>query len=610
MTPLRERDAFRILFREFFAQLFISESSLSDHQVKVAMIGVLTFLIMPGFFIPVRLIDAFELAAAHFPILVSPLTRLMATVFVTFALVAVGVVAAFEWEALTFERRDAMVLGPLPVSARTVVAAKLAALGALLLIAGSGINLVTAVPFSLVATTHQPTIATVRLLVAHLVTTMSASTFVFCVLITVRAAGSLFERGRVAIGTLFQFALITALLCFIVFVPTSLKIDFLRVPHRPVRVVGVHMMPIPAWSPTNWFVGLYDVIRGAAEKDSDHQARIAVTMTAAGAIAAVISVLVGYRRQLRVALAPASAPFAGTLARAPSRMARLVAGRSRAARGLAAFIVLTLARSRAQQATVAMNAAVGVITIVIELTRRGSDFAGFLHASTALSRLPFLLAYWLAVGLRASFFVPSELPAAWTFRTNAEESPGVSHAAIRGAAAALLVPPVTALTFALSVAPGGWYGAFAHAGFAALAVLVLVELVALTVPFMPFVRPYEPGHAKLKTRWPLYLIGVYLFGYLLVRIEKACSFDSTPFALLLLGLAATVAVLDVAGKIRAKRSSIGTPVEWTADEGRIAVLDISATVFSRQSSVVGLQTSVGTAGKDREVPAGARPVAS
>ena len=96
MRRLRERDAFRILFREFFAQLFISESSVSDHQVKVAMIGVLTFLIMPGFFIPVRLIDSFELAAIHFPILVSPLTRLMATVFVTFAIVAVGVVAAFE----------------------------------------------------------------------------------------------------------------------------------------------------------------------------------------------------------------------------------------------------------------------------------------------------------------------------------------------------------------------------------------------------------------------------------------------------------------------------------------------------------------------------------
>lgn len=573
-----EREAFRILFREFFAQLFISESSVSDHQVKVAMIGVLTFLIMPGVFIPVRLADRFELAAVHFPMLVSPLTRLMATVFVTFAIVAVGVVAAFEWDALAFESRDAMVLGPLPVSGRTIVAAKLAALGALLLIAGSGINLLTAVPFSLIATSHQPLMATARLLVAHLVTTMSASAFVFCALVTTRAISSVFGRGRVAIGTLFQLALISALLCFIVFVPTSLKLEFLRVPHRPVRLISVHMQPIPGWSPTNWFVALYDLIRGAAEPGAQRQALIAVTMTLASAAAAVVTVLIGYRRQLRIALTAASAPSVGRLARVPGALARLLAGRRRDAQGLADFMVVTLARCRPQQATVGMNAAIGIVMIVLELTRRGSDFAGLTHPSAALSRIPFLLAYWLAVGLRASFFVPSELPGAWTFTTNATDGFRGAHGAIRGTAAALLLPPLTALTFVLSAAVSGWDDALRHAGFAALAVLVLVESVALTVPFMPFVRPYEPGHAKLKTRWPLYLLGVYLFSYVLERVEKACWSDSTSFTILLICLAATIVTLDVIGELRARRRSLDPPVEFAADEGRIAVLDIGMVV--------------------------------
>jgi hypothetical protein len=578
MRRLPERDAFRILFREFFAQLFISESSISDHQVKVAMIGVLTFLIMPGFFIPVRLIDRFEVAAIHFPMLVSPLTRLMATVFVTFAIVAVGVVAAFEWDALTFEPRDAIVLGPLPVSGRTIVAAKLAALGALLLIAASGINLLTAVPFSLIATSHQPIAATVRLFVAHLVTTMSASAFVFCTLVTVRAVSSLVGRGRVGIGTLFQFALISALLCFIVFAPTSLKLDFIRIPHRPVRLVGVHMQPIPAWSPTNWFVELYDVIRGAPQTGSRHQALIAVMMTFASGAAASVTVLIGYHRQLRVALTPVAMRHGNALARFPRTLARILAGRRRAAQGLADFIVATLARSRAQQATIAMNAALGIVTSVIELTRRGSDFAGLFHASTALSRIPFLLAYWLAVGLRASFFVPSELPAAWTFRTNATEGLRSSHGAIRGAGAAVLVPPLAALTFVVSAGVSGWYDALAHAGFVALAVLALVEAIAFIVPFMPFARPYEPGHARLKTRWPLYVIGLYLFGYLLERIERECRSDPTSFTILLLCLAATIATLDVAGELRAKRASIDSSAELVSDVGRIAVLDIGAVV--------------------------------
>jgi hypothetical protein len=55
---------------------------------------------MPGFFIPVRMIDRFELCDP-FPDSGEPLTRLIATVFVTFAIVAVGFVAAFERDALS-----------------------------------------------------------------------------------------------------------------------------------------------------------------------------------------------------------------------------------------------------------------------------------------------------------------------------------------------------------------------------------------------------------------------------------------------------------------------------------------------------------------------------
>jgi len=577
VRPPSDGDAFRILFREFFAQLFASETSISDHQLRVAMIGVLAFLITPGLLMPLQLIGTFELAAIRFPILIDPLTRLMATIFVTFGIVAVGVIAAFEWECLAFDRRDGMILGPLPISGRAIVAAKLAALGALLFIAASGINILSAVPFSVVATSHQPFASTARLFVAHLVSTMSASVFVFCTLVTVRAALGLFDRGRVAFGTILQFSMISGLLCFIIFVPTSLKVEFLRVPHRPVRAVGVHMQPIPEWSPTNWFVGLYDVIRGAAQAGSRHQAILALSMTLASVAAAVVTIMIGYRHQLRLALAPSASSGVVAGARLPRAIARLFAGRRGAARAAADFIVATLARSRAQQAPIAVNAAIGVGMIVLDMSRRGSDFAGLMHPSMAVSRMPMLLAFWLAVGLRASFFVPSELPAAWTFRTNCVEGSRSSHAAIRGAMVTLLVCSVTLLALVLSKA-SGLNEPLRYAGFVALAVLVLVEVVAVTVPFVPFTRPYEPGHAKLKTRWPLYLTSMYIFGYLLVRIEKAYRSDSTSFAILLLCLATLAAALDVVGQVRARRRPPERPDEFTDDEGRIAVLDISAVV--------------------------------
>ena len=392
MNRASARNAFRFLFREFFAQLFASESAMSDHQVKVAMIGVLAFLITPTLFLPIRLAEKFELASLRFPLMVDPLTRQNATMFVTFAIVAIGLIAAFEWDTLAFDRRDAMVLGSLPVPGRTIVTAKLAALGALLFLASSGINLLTAVTFSLVATTHQPFAVTVRLFAAHLVTTMSASAFVFCSLVTIRATLGIFARGLVAIGTLFQFAMMTALLCFILFVPKSLQLQWHQVPHHPRQLVGVHMPPIPPWMPTRWFVALYDLIRGAAHQGSPFEPLIAVVLTMGSILAAVVAVQFGYRQQLRAALAPSASAGTTAGARLVRAVARVLAGRRAPARGMADFIVATLARNRVQHTPIAMNAALGAGMMMMDLTRRGSDFAGLLHASWALSRLPFLLA--------------------------------------------------------------------------------------------------------------------------------------------------------------------------------------------------------------------------
>jgi hypothetical protein len=148
---------------------------------------------------------------------------------------------------------------------------------------------------------------------------MSASVFVFCTLAMIRATLGLVDRGRVAIGTIVQFAMISVLLCFIIFAPTSLKVEFLRVPHRPVRAIGVHMQPIPGWSSTNWFADLYDVIRGAARPGSRRHAIVALTMTLASVAAAVVTIMISYRHQLRHALAPSSSSGVVAGARLPVR---------------------------------------------------------------------------------------------------------------------------------------------------------------------------------------------------------------------------------------------------------------------------------------------------
>src|SRR5262245_66112560 len=101
----------KILFREFFSQFFVSESVTSYHQLRTAAIGVIAFLLTPGFLLPVQLSATFEFIAIRFPETLEPLIRLVATIFITYGIVAMGVIAAFTWDALGFDRRDAMVLG-------------------------------------------------------------------------------------------------------------------------------------------------------------------------------------------------------------------------------------------------------------------------------------------------------------------------------------------------------------------------------------------------------------------------------------------------------------------------------------------------------------------
>ena len=237
----------KILFREFFAQFFASESVTSDHQLRMAVIGVIAFLITPGFLLPIQLSGPFEFAAIRFPEMLEALIRLLATLFITYSIVSMGVVAAFTWDALGFDRRDAMVLGPLPVSGAAIISAKLGALAALLLSGAALLNVMTAAPFAMVASNHTGTVAALRHFVAHMVATMCAATAVFCVLVTLRTLVGMIASRRDAITSLVQFVLVSAVLCFIVVAPTALQIA--RGPGRRGAVRAV-MVPASAASPT------------------------------------------------------------------------------------------------------------------------------------------------------------------------------------------------------------------------------------------------------------------------------------------------------------------------------------------------------------------------
>jgi hypothetical protein len=562
------RSRFETLCRAFFAQFFSSETVTSDEQMQRAMVGVLAFLITPALLSPIQMASSFEFAAIRFPAMLEPMTRQMATVYITYSMVGVGVIAAVMWDTLSFDRRDAMVLGPLPLRASTVITAKITALAVFLMIVAFAVNVITAAPFSMVAGNHKAVTGVLRHFVAHMIATMTASMFVFCLLVTLRAIVGGLSGRHVAIASLLRFLLFSALLCFIVFLPLALQVE----PGGRRRQASVQMMTIPAWSPTNWFLGLHEWIRGSPGAEWDAGARRAIAFTLTMVASAALTTIAGYRRQLQIALTPSATDAVRGAAHLPRAIARLATGRSRMAQAIADFILTTIARSSAQQATIAVNAALGLALVVASLLRTRGDLTQLMRPRTAVLWIPLVLTYWIGIGLRAAFYVPSELPACWTFRHNAPLQTRAYWSATRASAIGFLLP-LALLADALIAPLIGARAAAWHAVVVIPVVVLLAETIALTVSFVPFTRPYEPGHAKLKTRWPLYLIGLYVFAIWPARAAMFAGGRPAELREIAAWLCAAVVALEIVGRFRARTWRMD-PTEEFRDESAISVLDI------------------------------------
>src|SRR5262245_13949878 len=160
------RAPFVVLCRAFFGRFFASESATSDEALRQAIVGVLAFILTPCLLILINVFPQFQLlvirvgrvhpppgvvvrATAVRNINAEDMLEWAVAILVAYTMVSIGLVAVWVWDALGFDRRDAMVLGPLPVRWTTIAAAKVAALAALLLGAATAVNLLNASVFAL-----------------------------------------------------------------------------------------------------------------------------------------------------------------------------------------------------------------------------------------------------------------------------------------------------------------------------------------------------------------------------------------------------------------------------------------------------------------------------
>ena len=559
-------NTFQILWRAFLEQFVANESATSDLQTRRALIGIFAFLVTPGFFLMMRTVSSYELIlrvaqARNMPELVERHLAQLAMTFVVYSMVTTALITVFIWDALVFDKRDAMVLGPLPIRGTTIVWAKLAALATFLLGTSVAVNLLSGVPFGFV--TGGPEGKIVRHLAGHLAGTLGGAVFMFSALVVARGALVLAVGSHIAatVGSTLQFVFMSAVLLFMV-VPATMG------DAQPVfltRNAG-------QWIPTTWFFALFETLRGSQAPGLDALAWRAVVAVPTTVVAAIAITFAGYWNQMRAALAPPARAASATRLR--RGMAGLIVGSDHVARGVSDLVLTVLARSRPHQVPIAIAASLGVAIASVAISTRSGGLEALRSPRTVVLWVPIVLGYWIIVGLRASFVMPTELPAAWAFRVHSR-LPSASHwSGVRAAMFAFAIGPALA-TNALVVLPLlGWRIAAIHAVVVCVTIAIAAQCASMLVDGVPFTRAYPPGHARLKTRWPLYLLAMYAVAYFPVQLELDRLHD--PLRLLPLFASALVLIgsLEVIGRRKALTWELPPDSELSDDPEALTFLNI------------------------------------
>ena len=416
-----------------------------------------------------------------------------------------GLVAVATWDNIFSDRRDVMVLGPLPVKPRTILAAKFAAVGSLLGMGMLALNVGIGLVLPLVA---GPGWRFLRVLEAYWITVACAAWFILCAVLTLQGtmAALLPRRWSLRLSALLQLAVFAGFLSAWVFQPEFGSIAAMR--HLQ------HSGVLLNW-PVFWFFGLFGRMSGLfpfLPAALAHRAWLALLAVAVGTGA---SLMLCYLRTMKKTveepdLMPAGRgrrwllPMGGSLDTAVVRFAMRSLTRSRQHRVAYAFFL-------------AIAFAIAISTLAsVERTHHAQPVSvGFLMSTLMMMCLTVL-------GLRSIFSLPVSLRA-----------PQAYAAATRRAVLVMATIPTWIAAAALSSCCRPWTLVAEHLVVLALAGSITTDAALIGVEKIPFACSYLPGKTNVQYIFCAVLMGVTPLALLFSRYELGVLGDSRSYKALI-----------------------------------------------------------------------------
>jgi pimeloyl-ACP methyl ester carboxylesterase len=455
-----------------------------------------------------------------------------------------GLFTVIAWDSIFPDGRDSLVLGHLPIHPRTILLAKLAAVGAGLGLSLVCVNIFTGVAYPLAA-------GGLRTFFAYWAVTIAGGLFLFSTLLALQSVAAVllpyrtFLRASNALQVIVFFALLAAY--FLTPGPEEMQLT----PGAPLPALARRL-------PSFWFVGLFEHWNGSKYRFFEPLGSRALTALAVSvSLAAACYASTFLHNIRRVIEEPEIAPSdRAHPRRLRNHIIRIATSRlAPVERAVLLFIGRTMIRSRQHRNLLAVF---GGLALAISLTFAKAMLYGNSRMYEEAQRFGFVPPQWCqpnttlltagfvflglaVIGTRAAFSLPVMLRANWILRLTAVHSPSAYFSATRRSLFVLAAVPVLigASLFYLTV----WQGpqAVGYTVILWIVAVLLVNGVLAGFSKMPFACSYAPGQSNLRMKLPAYGLAFIFAVTVAASIEHAML--ETLGRAVLLGLFLTVLVI-------------------------------------------------------------------
>jgi hypothetical protein len=474
------RQHFKTLYRVFLMRVIDLEllSSDGDPSRLIGQFATIFLSISFLFSLPIILLGGGRMpmtsqwTAEHF--------------FIETTMTVAGLITILNWDSAFPDRRDILVLAPLPVRASTLFLAKVSALFAAPFLALVAFNIFSGVAWPLVFISRgSGFLGALRAWPAYWITIfLGAGFLVFTVLAIQGLAANLLPRQLfLRLSALFQAASLCLLLS-VYFLEPSLE--------SPAALTAAQNQRMLAWLPAYWFLGLFQQLNGSMHPALAPLAKRAWIGLAVSGFGAGAALLLSYFRMLpKIVEQPDILP-----GRNKGAWSSHLGGSLEGA--ITLFSLRTLLRSRQHRTILSFYVGIG---LVIVLGYVETPFVGLPPSKTGISTTFLLISILMVIltilALRVVASIPISLGANWILRVTEVRSARRYRNAVRLSWLLLGVAPVLLILTRGFLAGYPWALVLGHLVTMLFLCILLIELCLYSFRKIPFTCSYLPGKANI-----------------------------------------------------------------------------------------------------------------